>query len=407
MWIMIFASLRKWVENNKILHLIKFWFSSMDELYSKLKRPFNGTWDSVESDVGAFENILIRLPVKDILIFKSISKLWYDVMSTKYFIILHRLLSKENTKFLAFYDPGLLEDGIVRGIHLMESNGTYTESYTLPGFENVHHPLVISSFNGLICCINDVSKYRMLYDIELRICNPATREVVLLPNSYMSVYMPVFGVLYSNKFHIYKIFKFFSDPIHFGMGFSQCEVYSSETGEWELLGSVPSHPLMNLRRTLASNHVCINEKLYWFLSDEEEFDLPSSILMVDMDCNVKEILLPTAAEISFLIDFHDRLCLVDWMCGIIVLWLYDEARGSWHSKKVPPFPGNWLEVAQFDSVVAHKYAILFVYRDVAGFRHEILYNLVHATWEEFRITEDDKKAPIVVFPFFETLVPCI
>ncbi|CAI9264573.1 unnamed protein product [Lactuca saligna] len=386
---------------------MKFWFSSMEELYSKLKRVSNGTWEDVESDMGAFENIMIRLPVKNILIFKSISKLWYDVMSTNYFISLHHRLSKKNTKFLAFYDPGLLQDGIVRGIHLMESNGTYTESYTnIPGFRNFNHPLLISSFNGLICCISNVRTYRMFHDIELRICNPATREVVILPNSHMSVYMPVFGVLYSTRYHIYKIFKFFGDPIHFEIYYSQCEVYSSETGKWELLGRVPKHPVMKPMRTLASNHVCINEKLYWFVAYDDEFDIPSSILMVDMNCNFKEIPLPAEAEVLVLIELLGRLCFLDWIDGDFYIWLYDEKKGSWDLEDIPPFPGDWLEVDHFDSVVAHKYEILFVYRDVTGLRHEIVYDVLYETWKDFQIAEDDRYKPIAVFPFFETLLPC-
>ncbi|KAI3509962.1 hypothetical protein L1887_25487 [Cichorium endivia] len=328
----------------------------MNELFSKLKRPFDGTWDAVESDKAAFECIMFRLPVRSILMSKSVSK--------------------------------------------------FCESYTIPGFESIHNPLLIASFNGLICCVNDVSPYRRSYDVDLLVCNPATREVLVLPSSHLSVYMPTFGVLYSNNYHIYKIFKFFSDPIDFEMGYTQCEVYSSKTGEWNLLGRVPSHPIRNPSRPLVSNHVCVNEKLYWFISDGEEFDIPSSILMVDMDNNFWEISLPTYAEISFLIEFQGRLCFVDWTGFNIYLWIYDESNESWYLKDIPPFPVNWLEVAHFDSVVARKHDILFVYKDVAGLRHEILYDMRYATWKEFRIAQDAKDKAIVVFPFFETLVPC-
>lgn len=218
--------------------------------------------------------------------------------------------------------------------------------------------------------------------------------------------MPVFGVLYSNKYHIYRIFKFFGDPIHFEIYYSQCEVYSSDTGKWELLGRVPKHPVMKPMRTLASNHVCINEKLYWFVAYEDEFDIPSSILMVDMNCNFKEIPLPTEAEVLVLIELLGRLCFVDWIDGDFYIWIYDEKKGSWDLEDIPPFPGDWLEVDHFDSVVAHKYEILFVYRDVSGLRHEIMYDVFYETWKDFRITEDDRYTPIVVFPFFETLLPC-
>ncbi|KAL4554895.1 hypothetical protein LXL04_037504 [Taraxacum kok-saghyz] len=395
--------------NEKKTRMLQFSnpFSLMDDLFSKIKQHFNGTWDAVESDKATFESIVMRLPIKSILTFKSISKFWYKIMSTKDFIVMHRFWSKKNTKLFTFYDAGDLDDGIVREMHLMEPNGTYSESYMIPGFETLHNPILISSFNGLICCVNYMTPCRKLHDAEVRICNPATRKVLLLPNSHLSAYMPIFGVLYSNKYHMYKVFKFFSDLGHYHMGYSQCEVYSSKTGEWKPIGRISKHPLMNPTRPLVADHVCVNEKLYIFIGDDVEFDMPSAILMVDMDCNFYEIPLPTDVEISFLIEFQGQLCLVDWTGVSFYIWIYHENNTSWYLKDTPLFPSHhWLEVSHFDSVVALEHKILFVYKDRVGLRHEILYDVVHATWEDFRIDESAEDKSIVVFPFFETLVPC-
>lgn len=380
----------------------------MDELFSKLKRPFDGTWYAVESDMAVFERIMSRLPVKCVLMSKSVSKLWYDVMSTKYFIILHRYWSSKNTKFFVLYDAGDLEEIKVCEMRLMEPNGTFIEKYTIPGFETLPNLLVIASFNGLICCVNDVKIWQGSYEVDIRICNPATREVLVLPRSHLSIDIPTFGVLYSNRYHFYKIYKFFSEPIDLETGYTQCEVYSSKTGAWKQLASVPWLLLTYPSLSLVSNHVCINEKLYWFISDdyEDEIDFPTAILMVDMDDNFRVIPLPNYAEISFLIEFRGRLCFVDWTGLKFHLWLYDEKNDGWYLLDILHFPVKWLEVAHFDSVVAHKHDILFVYKDVAGLRHEILYDVSHGTWKDFRIAEDCKEKAIVVVPFFETLLPC-
>lgn len=383
----------------------------MIELFSKLKRPFNGIWDAVESNKVAFESILLRLPVKSILIFKSVSKLWYNLMSKKSFILSHRHFSKQNPKFFVFYAPDEdLEDNILHEMHLMEPNGAYTESYTIPIFKTLqlHHPILIASFNGLICFMNDMTPYESSYDMSLHICNPATREVLTLPKSHLSYDIPIFGVLYSNNFHIYKIFKFFSDPVDPEKGYAQCEVYSSKTGEWKLIPRITLRPLINFTLSLASNHVCVNEKLYWFVSQDfdEGFEYPTLILMVDMDDNFHEIEIPNGSETAFLIEFWGRLCFVDWTKSKFYIWLFNEMNEGWCLLEIVKFPVDWMEVAYFDSVAACEDEILFVYKDVKGLRHEILYDVVHSTWKEFRIAEDDKDKAIVVFPFFETLLPC-
>ncbi|KAL4554900.1 hypothetical protein LXL04_037509 [Taraxacum kok-saghyz] len=380
----------------------------MDEFFRKLKRPFNASWDAVESDMAVFERILFRLPVKSILIFKSVSKIWKSIISTMHFMLLHYFWSKKNAKFFAFHNPNDLENNKFCEMHLVESNGAYSESYTIPVFKTLEDIHLVASFNGLICFINDVTRYEKTYNVDIHICNPATHEVLVLPPSHSSFDVPTFGVLYSNKTHIYKIFKFFSDPDDPETGY--CEVYSSKTEKWKLFVDVPSRTLMGPTRSWISNasHICIHEKVYWFISDEhdDEIYFPTSILMVDMEDNFREIKLPTCPDIAFLVEFWGRLCFVEWEGVNFNLWLYVEENGGWNLFNTVRFPVKWLDVARFDSVVAQKDEILFVYRDVVGLRHELLYNVCLATWKDFHIVDDAKDKEIIVFPFFETLLPC-
>ncbi|KAL4554898.1 hypothetical protein LXL04_037507 [Taraxacum kok-saghyz] len=381
----------------------------MDEFFNKLKRPFNGTWDAVESDMSVFEYIMIRLPVKSILMFKSISKHWYNVISTKIFMQLHYHWSKKNAKFFAFHDPIDKENNEYCEMHLMEPNGVYIESYPInPVFKTLEDINLIASFNGLICLMNDATLHEMAYNMDLRICNPATHEVLLLPRSHMSQDKPIFGVLYSNKSHIYKIFKFFSDDPK--IGYSRCEVYFSKTRQWKLATGVPTHTLMQPTRSWLSNSngVCVNEKLYWFSADgyEDGIDYSASVLMVDMEENFRLIPLPTYPETAFLIELCGRLCFVEWLGVKFCLWLYNETNDGWYLLNIVIFPFKGMEIAHFDSVVTHKDEILFVYRDLEYLRHKVMYDVRRATWTYFPIAEDDEEKKVVVFPYFETFLSC-
>lgn len=57
-------------------------------------------------------------------------------------------------------------------------------------------------------------------------------------------------------------------------------------------------------------------------------------------------------------------------------------------------------------MVAIEQEILFVYQDVSGFRHEILFDVPNGTWDYFYIDEDDKDKTLAISPFIETLLPC-
>ncbi|RVW94786.1 hypothetical protein CK203_029907 [Vitis vinifera] len=144
----------------------------MDDLCNKLICTRNENLFDVEDIII---NILSRLPVKSLMICKSVSKQWWS------------------EHFLTKID------------------GETTE--TLPG----------------IRCISIRTSLRL--DIHIR--NPATREVLLLPQSRGSKESPKIGVAFYPRTNEYKVFQFFNPAGKSHDKHSECEVYSSITGCWK------------------------------------------------------------------------------------------------------------------------------------------------------------------------------
>ncbi|KAL6314096.1 hypothetical protein AAG906_011831 [Vitis piasezkii] len=141
----------------------------MDDLCNKLICTRNENLFDVEDIVI---NILSRLPVKSLTICKSVSKQWWS------------------EHFLTKID------------------GETTE--TLPGI-----------------------RCRGIRRLDIHICNPATREVLLLPQSHGSKGSPKIGVAFYPRTNEYKVLRFFNPAGKSHDKHSECEVYSSITGSWK------------------------------------------------------------------------------------------------------------------------------------------------------------------------------
>ena len=182
----------------------------------------------------------------------------------------------------------------------MKTDGETVEMITLSGHEYLYNCQMICSSNGSICWIDCHGTY-----LDIFICNPATRDVLLLPKSRLHDEDPSFGVGFGPGINEYKVFWFFyARRPYQGISY-QCEEYSSRSGSWKRIGCVAHSPT-------SWKHVSIKGTVYWFItSSEKEALYPSSILAVDMEETFRTIDLPKLVpEYSFLVELEGCLSLI-------------------------------------------------------------------------------------------------
>ena len=271
----------------------------MDDLCNKLICTRNENLFDVEDIII---NILSRLPVKSLMICKSVSKQWWRLISSPNFMRLQLIRSQENPIYVFYpYSCRCHSEHFLTKI-----DGETTE--TLPGCNRRYFKGMICSFNGLICCINTEGirciSIRTSLRLDIHIRNPATREVLLLPQSRGSKESPKIGVAFYPRTNEYKVFQFFNPAGKSHDKHSECEVYSSITGCWKGIGCVAHSPW-------SSNHICINGTVYWFIRSEKNGLIIVSILAVDMEENFSVIGIPEEATLhTFLVSFEGCLSLV-------------------------------------------------------------------------------------------------
>lgn len=82
----------------------------------------------------------------------------------------------------------------------------------------------------------------------------------------------------------YKVFWFFYARSQYQGVSRQCKIYSSIPGSWKPIGCIGHSPM-------SWKHVSINGTMHWFLiSSEKEAIYPGSILTVDMQENLEQLI---------------------------------------------------------------------------------------------------------------------
>ncbi|RVW37332.1 hypothetical protein CK203_087745 [Vitis vinifera] len=117
----------------------------MDDFGSKLM------WVTQNEKVFEVEeiltNILSRLPVKSLLVCKSVCKYWQGLICSPSFMHLHLIQSQENPSYV-FYPSYVFWDNNIHWV--IKTDGETTQSF--PSYDGFYFRDMICSFNGLICC---------------------------------------------------------------------------------------------------------------------------------------------------------------------------------------------------------------------------------------------------------------
>lgn len=350
----------------------------------------NRNWLEIEDIVT---NILSRLSVKAITNCKFVCKDWYRLLNSPLFIKAQLNRAKEKPVYIVYPHMYFLPN-----VYFMESNGKVIDLIPLPACRDFSSLSMICTFNGLIFCINYVGPSDMteVSDLDIVICNPATQDVLLLPNGSPSFEDPAVGVAFGPGVNEYKVYRFFCTESETELKLVQYEVYSSITGSWRAMGNVEYFPM-------DSSHVFVNGRVYWFLSSDEH-PVPGSILSVGMDENFQEIKLPDDfVENAFLIDLDGSLSLVtafgDNDVKMSIWVLKDDNESIWEKKCSDCIPVDPIECV--DSVAAQKNELFLITST-----HYLIFNIENKTWTEIDIDDIFEENFPIAFAFTESLLPC-
>lgn len=225
-------------------------------------------------------DILSRLPVKTIVHCKCVCKTWSHLLSELYFINLH--LSRSPVGLLIYQryqsGPDCLKIGELedKPDHHDVHHDPLIRSEPKFGLQDTLDLWLIGSVDGLVCL------WRYSVDEATYICNPVTREYVLLPdNNYIrksyAIVIYGFGSVASTK--QYKVVRFYQGnyPSEEGSYISECAVYTLGEGQWRCLGHVPF--LVGGRQT----GVSVNGNLHWLAYERDNVNSHELVCAFDME----------------------------------------------------------------------------------------------------------------------------
>ncbi|KAK9724782.1 hypothetical protein RND81_05G097800 [Saponaria officinalis] len=208
-------------------------------------------------------SILARLPVKPLVRFKSVSKLWYSTLSSPQFALAHfsfphpssteSLLIKSNDNFkLLSYESGehdaRIHSDCEMKVHKIEVDFAV-------GDEKL---VLVGSCNGLVC-LGSISGRLFI------IWNPITREFRQYSNlesDKLVGWMVTWGFRYVSAVDDYKVIRICKKLF---VGSIRVHVFSLRSNKWRRIDDDPSHNFSDLKTTerLHKPRVLVNETLYW------------------------------------------------------------------------------------------------------------------------------------------------
>ncbi|KAJ9552494.1 hypothetical protein OSB04_016539, partial [Centaurea solstitialis] len=314
-------------------------------------------------------DILSRLPVKTIIHCKRVCKKWRNLVSDSSFVNLH--LSRSPTGIIIHHkkpylirsatgiriivhhkkpridnwnihnDPGILMWVEIEDIvdhHRLHYHGLFNVDLNRDVLAILPKSRVVGSVNGLIC----VWHYFPLLNIDdTYICNPITREYVVLPRERFLIGDDVGVVLYgfgvSSLTGEYKVVRAFQAKkvVQNQPNVLEAEVYTLGTGQWRSLGPVPVSCRLNTFKEFYG--LFLNNHCHWIVSHNEicTFDLEKEtfqLLPSPPPPPVKDIW----SHRQSLAILNGCLCKLDTYRSELKIWVMKEygIKNSWHREVV-------------------------------------------------------------------------
>ncbi|KAF8101214.1 hypothetical protein N665_0208s0009 [Sinapis alba] len=209
------------------------------------------------------EEIFLRLPLKPILKFKTVSKQWRSILESEMFVERRRNV-KQSRKILAAYNCSC--GG--RPCLLPESQFVGDEEIIYLHCDATRPSLTC---NGLVCFLEPDC---------ITVLNPSTGHNLRFPSGpepvsswFRNGWDMVMGFGRDRVTGNYKVVKMYVEPM-FG---DDCDVLDVESGEWKKLRR--PHYVTSLGR----ESVCVNGSIYWLFSGEGLLHIGSGYHLLALD----------------------------------------------------------------------------------------------------------------------------
>ncbi|XP_074381060.1 F-box/kelch-repeat protein At3g23880-like [Apium graveolens] len=261
--------------------------------------------------------VLARLPIKTLLVCKSVSKPWLSHISNPNFINSHlRYIINNNNND---NNPTLLD--ILDSPEVNLFLDTYSTCHicidrvVMPSVFRHSRVVGTSCCNGIVCLSNDYRNVVYLW-------NPSIRgfKEVFVPELYVSKWCPVkTGFAYDSTCNDYKVFRILYE-VNLDSVTSKMQVYLVNGDSWREF-RVPFWGKTMREKFEGNDFIVVNERLYFNSWDEEQliaFDLRKEVFgLVPFPGSVQN-------KWSDVLDFKGSIAVVFESVSGIDLWTLDD-----------------------------------------------------------------------------------
>ncbi|XP_074302846.1 F-box/kelch-repeat protein At3g23880-like [Silene latifolia] len=370
----------------------------------------------IPSDLMA--EILVRLPVRSLLRFKSVCKDWYTLINSSLFIQLHLNKSllfnfrHNHTLFYTAYDSLCVVDDIYGPSKPIKLYWPTNIDIIRNSVDNIRSCLddvcvdAVGSCNGLVCLCVSGGGFFSLNVMCFLICNPSTRTFKFKPNLPFSKFncseneKLSCGFGYDGEHDDYKIVvthTYFKKNVRD----NDVYIYSFKADLWKCATHTPAEGSTRSYDLKVDNKVvCANNMLHYIVSSHVNYNNDSNCKIARFDLSSEtwkdnDLSFPAVVDRGWtyfelgVLDDCLYLCLEE-KNGLHNVWVmkgYRDEDYSWSIKY--NIPGNFHNLALFSPLKEGPLRLLFVYRDF-DYRdrttHRVLwYNPQDATTETFKL----------------------
>ncbi|CAH9094770.1 unnamed protein product [Cuscuta epithymum] len=292
--------------------------------------------------IEIISDVLKRLPVKSLIRFQTVCKLWKNLIKSPSFIASHLDHSdRENPSFIARGRNYVSGSSI---LHFLDRDLQLLQVQKNPFMDSLECVWIVGSYNGLVCV--QTGQPGTLYSLYL--WNPAIREVIEVPRSRPNMdlcYFCSLGFAFSPTVNDYRIVIPYVKPGDEEYGF---EAYSLTTNSWKNIG-------MGSLKGICPFFDCVtlNGSMFWLASQRgmasHGEDNSNVILSLYLAMDKFRLIPPpplSRNEVAKLTEYENRLAVFHYSSALntantsIDLWVIEEGIGGSWSKILTcgPYP---------------------------------------------------------------------